>query len=422
MPARVNAYGVYAQDAWQPTNRVTVNGGMRLDWNRGGGPEEIVFKTATTSPRVGVAFDLRGEHRSVLKASYGRYAEALLATYFLQAIPGNRDTVYYDDTGPTLVEVERDPTERLYPIDPQIRQPRIDEVFGGFEQALSAHTRLSLGVMWRRNTNFLDTVFPDARFVLVQVPSALTGQPLTLYRWDNRAQAEANPLITNVDGFTFRAPTGQEIDRVHAFRDYRALTAVLNRRFATGWQTQASYVLSRARGTVDNALGAGIGFSGQFVTPTTALVNADGRLTNDFTHEFKVLASGIIPRIQVGVGAFLRALSGQTYTPVQRIPGSTLNVAAPANVRIEPRGSRRLPWQNTFDVRLEKILRRDNGGWGRVGVYADIDNIFNRGAALAIQTRVPSVRIIGVENTVPFGAPTIIQPPRQMIFGVRLSR
>ena len=86
----------YAQDSAR-FGRATVNVGLRVEWARGdlpaqsntpnstfsalfGGPQTFpeqkgIVGWTTTSPRVGVAYDLTGSSRTVLKASYGRYYE-----------------------------------------------------------------------------------------------------------------------------------------------------------------------------------------------------------------------------------------------------------------------------------------------------------------------------------------------------------
>ena len=76
------------------------------------------------------------------------------------------------------------------------------------------------------------------------------------------------------------------------FRKYRALMAVLSKRFTNRWQAQFSYVYSKVTGNVDNNGGQQVS-TRQFETPNYALVNAEGRPTNDRPHEFKLL--GCVP-------------------------------------------------------------------------------------------------------------------------------
>src|SRR5262249_14405512 len=71
---------LYAQDSWHVTPRVTLNPGVRLDVNRGTVSGATVFRTNALAPRVGVAWDIAGDAKSVLKAHYGRYYEALYST------------------------------------------------------------------------------------------------------------------------------------------------------------------------------------------------------------------------------------------------------------------------------------------------------------------------------------------------------
>jgi outer membrane receptor protein involved in Fe transport len=75
-----------------------------------------------------------------------------------------------------------------------------------------------------------------------------------------------------------------------------------------------------------------------------------------------------------------------------------------------------LPRQAVLDLRIEKTLRV---GRGRLGVYADVTNVFNAGTPTDAQDRVPSNLIAGYD--VLFGAPTAILPPRQATLGARWS-
>jgi hypothetical protein len=191
---------------------------------------------------------------------------------------------------------------------------------------------------------------------------------------------------------------------------------VLSRRLAGRWQLQVSYVLSKAEGSVDNDYFESLGQSGPFTSPNSALVNASGLLTHDARHEFKILGSYQVPRIDVAVSGFFRAVSGTTYTPFQALPG--LRSPFPDSARLEPRGSRRTPTRTVLDLRLEKVFGL---GRGRLGVFADLINAFNASTVVAVQNRVPDALIPGFEEPVPFGAPSAILPARQVFVGARFS-
>ena len=73
-----------------------------------------------------------------------------------------------------------------------------------------------------------------------------------------------------------------------------------------------------------------------------------------------------------------------------------------------------------LDLRLEKVFRF-SAGRHRVGLYADVSNIFNASPALEVQNVVPSVEVAGAPTPLLFGAPVAIPPARQIVLGARWS-
>ncbi len=64
-------------------DRVTLNPGIRFNFNRGSVPEQgTVLSTNPVAPRIGVAWDLTGNHKTVLRGHYGRYFDALLGNTY----------------------------------------------------------------------------------------------------------------------------------------------------------------------------------------------------------------------------------------------------------------------------------------------------------------------------------------------------
>jgi hypothetical protein len=219
-----------------------------------------------------------------------------------------------------------------------------------------------------------------------------------------------------------------------AERNYKALMLALNRAYSNRWRSNITYVLSKSEGTIDNGGEALFGPTRFYETPTLALVNSRGTLTNSRTHELKAMFGYQVPRIELAVNAYWRTLSGRNYTPFQRFGSSAINFAttyfsasAGRSPFLEARGSRHLPTENYLDLRLEKIVqigaRKD-----RVAVYADITNLFNKGTITAKLTRVPTTTVtlpppaaIGSTAPVNFEAPSQIIAPRQIVLGGRWS-
>ena len=96
--------GIYAQEQWT-IDRLTVNAGVRFDYFRSGYPDQVLapstwqveeqFVPALTAvswmdlqPRLGVAYDLRGDGRTALKASASRYGNRAASDWAVGLNPG----------------------------------------------------------------------------------------------------------------------------------------------------------------------------------------------------------------------------------------------------------------------------------------------------------------------------------------------
>jgi hypothetical protein len=436
----------YAQDAWKPNDRLTINAGVRLDLMSGHHPTAgELYSVTNLAPRIGFAWDVTGDHTTVLKGSYSQYYEAMFSTFYERAMPGGRqDLVSYAYDGesqeplgpPGFYEYDRVPYSAPFAIDPDIKHPRVDEWTAGFERALTKDTRLSVTGIWRENKNIVDSVYPDSRWepVTLTIPDGpLEGQPIDLYSWTNQADSWENGYITNVDGFQYKNPDGQLRATADAYRRYKALMFVLSKRLSNRWQAQASYVLSKTEGTLDNrGIGANAGFSHQWETPNLAVVYADGPTSYDMRHEVKLFASYQVPKIEVGVNAYYRYFTGYPYSPLVRFSGDDREAlglgffpSAWRTIIAEPKGLRHYENQSLLDLRLEKIFKFGQAN-DRLALYADINNVFNSGVLTRVVTRldgstVGTTECDGSYCEVPFEGPVSIIAPRQVTFGVRWS-
>jgi Carboxypeptidase regulatory-like domain/TonB dependent receptor-like, beta-barrel len=415
----------FVQDTWRLNGRLTLNPGIRADFIRGydGHDGNKMYDVTTWAPRIGAAFDLTGDAKTVLKAHWGQYYEGALKESFGRALSGTADTITYDVSGGygDLVEIDRSSTS-TYRIDPNIKHPRVDQFTIGLERALSSDFRLAVTGIFRKNKNSQGSVLPSARWEPTTVTNDLTGQPLTVYNWINQDESDADRLHTNPDGFQYLDESGKVIGTAKARRDYKALMVVLSKRLSKRWQAQASYVYSKVEGTIDNFGSSVFGYQRYFYeTPTTAIVNADGPLTYDRPHEVKIFATYQVPRIDVGINAYYRYVSGRTYTAYQRFSGSAIDFPISSGGRspnLEPKGSRRVDAESILDLRFDKMFKVGNRG-DRFSVYCDIANAFNAGTVTRVVDRYPSLSIGG--NSVDFeGARTVIAP-RQVTLGARWS-
>jgi hypothetical protein len=144
--ARDRDVGIYLQDAWKPHSRVTANVGVRVDFVR---RHDAIFdidrmKSVEVGPRVGVAYQVTKDARTVLRASYGRVAEQVngrdVITPFASGLPRGaliRD-VYLSADGTQTEIITPAATAALSGVefDPNLHQPFIDEFVVGLRRQL----------------------------------------------------------------------------------------------------------------------------------------------------------------------------------------------------------------------------------------------------------------------------------------------
>ena len=275
--ATTNLHG-YLQDTWTPMKRLTLNLGLRLTHQEGRVPAQnqaegeqtflgVTFNRSVTraftpinrtslAPRLGLTFDLTGDNKTLLKASYSRYIQANVTDYYAKANP-NGFFVYAQLLMPDGNPV---PNAYLFAVYPsgatvgyngqKLKAPRSDEVTVAVERELFADWSLGARYVRKWDRDLVEDV--DAN--QLDINALMTSGELD---WTNWTQVSFTDPYDGSDKFFWNqnAILGSNIYLVNppgAKRDYDAVEVTLEKRYTQGWSLMASYVWQNSRGVGRN--------------------------------------------------------------------------------------------------------------------------------------------------------------------------
>ena len=407
----------YAEDEWRPAAGVTLNVGVRYDrqlhaFNEGltldskdpkfGGALFPTTGTATSvaplvdfekrgdknnfGPRVGFAWDVRNDTKTVVRADYGIYynpnsilnSNAELqnfrqpnATITNPTYPdpyGGRDPFTFVSTAPQNITVNANDMENLQSV----------AYTGGVSQALTSELALHVDGVYNHLTNAAMTRDVNAR------PGSYSVAANTF------VATGARPLPQFA-----RVLQYQSI----GFIDYKAMLVRLEKRLARNYMYLVSYTLASTNGTVNNSNQGG---AQSAVTDTAHLDYDEGPNNSDRRHTLVASASFMLPG-DVTLGGVFTYRSTMPFSATagvdlngdnavtDYVPGTTRNVfnrdndaAMLAAVNAWRAMNGLVPVSPTFstnelkslDIRASKSIRLN--GSRRVELIAQVFNVLNR--------------------------------------------
>jgi hypothetical protein len=396
----------YVEDEWKPAPGLTLNLGLRYDYQLHGFNQGLtldskdpvydtpLFPTTGTAaslaplvhfdqrgdknnfgPRVGFAWDVRNDTKTVLRADYGIYynpmnlqiTSAEMANYrqptAIITNPtypdpyGGRDPLTFVSTAPANIQVMADDLENLQSV----------AYTGGVSQALGSVVALHVDGVYNR----------------------MTKVPMTI---------DINPRSGGTTG-TRSLPQFARVLQAQSigFMDYKALLVRLEKRFERNYMYLVSYTLADTNGNVNNSGGT------QSVVTDSAHINFDeGPNNSDRRHTLVASGSFMLPG-DVVVGGIFSARSTMPFSAVagvdvngdgnvtDYVPGTTRNafnrgndaqsLAAVNTWRAVNNLAAISPTFNTnefysLDLRASKAIPLSSGR--RVELIGQVFNVFNR--------------------------------------------
>lgn len=445
-------YGLFVQDDWRIYPRLTLNMGLRWDYEKMPDPQipnsvlpattKFPSDTNNFGPRVGFAWDLSGGGKTVLRGGYGIYYGRIINSTISNAITntgllsGQQQFLFKASTpgAPRYPDIApAPPSGTLRPdvvaFSDTIENPIIHQFDMVFEQKLAANMAFSIGYigsLGRSLPSFLDAnLNPPAKTIKYTVSGGSdNGVSFTM------------PLFTgprpnlNFGRITLVSDT--------VTSKYNAFIFRLERRMSRGVQVQAFYTYARATDT---------GQSSQTFTSPNSVLNGfaldleAGRSNFDIRH--RISASGIWqPEFYHGSNGFVRALTnGFTLAPLLSIssgapytgtvsgnaPGGTstgiLGAGGISRPPFLPRNFFEMPRTFNMDLRLAKKFKP----WESVSLelFGEAFNIFNHVNVTSVGTTIYSISGTTLNFDRKFGVPTSssnsLTAQRQIQIGVKLA-
>ena len=412
---------LFVNDTWS-VGRMTVNGGVRWDRYHGWLPEQNqlgatvgpvvvaaksfaetdLFTWNQIAPRIGVAFDLTGDGKTVLKGNYGLYwhnpgvgvpsdvnpnTGTKSATYGWNDINGDRRWQAGEQTA-----LQSASLEGAVRLDPNIKAPYTHEAAGWIERQLSDTIGIRAGYVYKTEEDLISLYIPTRGLDVF----ARSGVPFTFVDIGvdgARGTADDRPLsyvgLPSANaGALF--PTTQVEMNLPQFARYKTIETSLNKRYGSKWSA---------------SLGGAYTWMTDFPNGFPQNPNQPG-VEDRTVWNFKASGSYDAP-FGIRVSPVLRHQSGSNYARTTSIAYPTGITGSGTTVYLEPMNANREDNVWVFDVRGEKTINLK--ARMRARLFVDFFNLTNSYASETIS------RATGLG----YQRPAAILAPRTSRVGVR---
>ena len=374
----IDSFSAYVDDSLKIGDRLTLNFGLRFDYSNGYVPELPVMDYFTPTsettpavkdmivwntiaPRIGFSYQLTSDQKTLLKASYGRYYDALLMSNWTYPGPNVTDwnVYYYDFDAEDWAFWYSYSDADAYKMDPDLKTPYADLFSVGIERELLPDFGIEVTYIHKTMSNLMGMEGRESTYEEVTMVSEDNGQTYTLFNQTNVGTKEV--------WFTNPAAYGQK---------YNAGVLTLKKRYSHNWMLGMSLTYSKSEGLTTIAHGTSarqystVARGGDYGEDPNDFINAYGRLSHDRPWILKVQAAYTFPwDIMASVNWIY-----QTGRPDPSFTRFRLDQGR-RYVLVEPRGTERFPNWNMLDVRLQKTFHI--GDRVRFLAIFDVWNVFN---------------------------------------------
>jgi hypothetical protein len=350
VPGLLNRYqkahyvAAFVQDKWKVNDRMRLSLGLRydvevqpiLELNNPAFPNPATYPVDTNNiaPRLGLAYDLDGDGRKLVRAGYGRFYDkthfelisGILKAGVLSDSFTTTQPIGGPDPGPSFSQLPTNPflvngpvldrallnqifppgtvlrnTGAVYLDNPDRKIPYVDQWTVGVERELTPNLSLSADYVHALGRDQL--MIKDLNAGL-RASTERTAPVVRTFSAIASAYAAALKLSPFVDAINQPVNAGKI--------DYDALALQLNRRFHSDYALRVAYTLGYSRG---NTSGAGAPASSFQLLDDMRLDLNQGPTNVDRRHNLVISGQMLVPRTGgLHVSWIARALSGMRFT------------------------------------------------------------------------------------------------------------
>jgi outer membrane receptor protein involved in Fe transport len=386
-------YNAFIQDTWRLNDRLTLNLGLRYEYQQlpqppSGNPAipaTMRFNQDKNNwgPRAGFTYDVDGSHETVIRAGWGVYFGRTSNSQVASAITDNAVTFATFNFTPTSAGAPQYPNVFSAPptgtgavpsiryLVPDLQRPQIYMSEVSVDRLIGRRLTVSasyLNSQGRHLPTFPDTNLPAPTATVEYFLDGVSKGTFPFYRGFRPDRTIGNALAM--------------ADIVES--SYHALVLQAKRRFANGLLFNANYTLSKSEDTGQNSQTFFPQFSTMYDPQNIELEKGPSsfdrrhRLVTSFHY-----APGFLYGIQIGgTGTFesglplTAAIQGGVSTASSPTSTATTNGSGASNrAPFDRRNGFRRDGRKTFDVRLSK--RFDLGDRRQLHVLWEAFNVFN---------------------------------------------
>lgn len=414
----VHSIGTFLDDSWKVGERLTVNLGLRLDhhnafipafpimdgWvetsEKGPKIEDLIVWT-TFSPRIGIAYQLTPDQKTLLKASYGRYFNYPYIANWEWPGPNVPDYVGYYWDGTEWVHWYTVPGEMGYRVNEDLRNPYADQFSVGLERELFPDFSFGLTYIYKKQKNTIGYVNAAGVYEEAQRTSSDNNKSYTVYNQINAP--EEDHFLTNPDDW------GQT---------YHGLIFQLLKRYSHRWLLNASFTLSKSEGLNLSSRATGgysasqslVWYTGKMGTDPNDLVNAKGPLNLDRRWSLKISAAYNFP-LDILASVNLTYQQGRPRISFVRIYDLDQRPYSYVSIISEPKGTERFDDMLMVDFRVQKTFRIYRTL--RFHVFGDVFNLFNDDNFVGYRSN-------NIWSSA-YGIPSVMPDPRRVQVGAKIE-